>query len=231
MRFWLEDSLDKVIMTGVPDYASQVFVRVNSRQDLNRLQALNDDRLSPWPLPYGYFSPKTIHHYVKWIPKIVNHYQLREIALDVEFINPAYNSQFWKGLEHIVHRINQTTDVVVTIPPVYRHYRALRHLDVEKNIMVYISFFLKMGWAGRYVHDRLLQLAQKWLGKRGFTLSLGFFYKGQVTPLSQYLQYPSFDLLAELPKSVLQDSIIFSLDPVYNYTLDESQLEILHNLP
>jgi hypothetical protein len=230
MRFWLEDSLDEVVSTGLPDYASQVFVRVNSEQDLKQLQTINDDRLSPWPLPYGYLSPKNIHYYVKWIPKIVNKYNIREIALDVEFINPAYNTQFWKRVDYIVHRINRTTDVVVTIPPLYRHYRALRHLDVEKNIMIYISFFLKMGWAGRYIHDRLLRLAKHWLGKRGFTLSLGFFYKGRVTPLSKYVQYPSFDTLTQMPKEVLTDSIIFSLDPIYNYTLDESQIELLHKL-
>ena len=231
MRFWLEDSLDGVISKGLPDYASQVFIRVNSEHDLKRIQALRDDRVSPWPLPYGYLSPKNIQYYVKWIPKIVKKYDVHEIALDVEFINPAYNAQFWQRLNFIVHRINQTTDVIVTIPPLYQHYRKLQHLEVEKNIMLYISFFARMGWAGRYVHDRLLQLAKYWLGKRGCTLSLGFFYKGQVTPLSQYVQYPSFSMLNQMPKEVLTNSIVFSLDPVYNYALNESQLEILHHLP
>jgi len=126
MRFWLEDSLDGVFYKGLPEYASQVFVRVNSERDLRRLRAIRDDRLSVWPLPYGYLSPKTIHYYMKWIPKIVDKYNVREIALDVEFINPAYNAQFWEGLDFIVHRINRTTDVVVTIPPLYQHYRKLQ---------------------------------------------------------------------------------------------------------
>ena len=231
MRFWLEDSLDGVISKGLPDYASQVFVRVNSEYDLKRLQALRDDRVSPWPLPYGYLSPKNIQYYVNWIPKIVNKYDVREIALDVEFLNPAYNGQFWQGIDYLVRRVNRTTSVIITIPPLYRHYRKLQHLEVEKNIMLYISFFSKMGGAGCYVHDRLLQLAKHWLGKHRCTLSLGFFYKGQVTPLSRYVQYPSFAVLNDMPREVLTDSIIFSLDPVYNYTLDESQLEFFHNLP
>jgi hypothetical protein len=218
MRFWLEDSLSQLQFFGLPGFVDEVFVRVDSISEVKQLLSVKDDRAHPWPLPYGYISPRNLDRYSRFLMKLAKNSSITKLALDIEFIFPLHRTHFKNLLTSLVDQLKQHIEVLITINPLQRNYRIIRDLEAERNIMLYLSPLLKMGRPGQRAHDAIFKKAARFFFRRGFTLSLGLFYHGRVLPtLSKYFIYPSYETLLEFPLVPLKNPIIFSLDPFFHY--------------
>ncbi len=232
MRFWLEDSLKQLQLLGLPDFVEEVFVRVDSLSELKQLLSVKLDYAHPWPLPYGYISPRNLEQYARFLLKLAKIPSITKIALDIEFIFPLHRNRFKNQLAFLVNQLTQSVDVLITINPLQRNYRIIRDLDVERNIMLYLSPLLKMGRSGRRVHNAIFKKAARFFFQRRFTLSLGLFYHGRVLPLlSKYFIYPSYEALHNFPLVPLKNPIIFSLDPFFHYHSGKRIKKLISWLP